>query len=91
MTDNQRAIAANRLAAEWAINNVSLSKDQQRVLLSNAHYFCGIHEYIDHNRGRSIQQAIKAIQIGGLRYRFLFLLAKSFIGKKFIARWQSRN
>jgi len=84
MSNNQKVIEARRKAMDWALNRLELSADKKKILIAWSHYFCGIHEYLDHKRGAAIKEAIKAIKGNGLKKNFLLLLAKSIVGRKLI-------
>lgn len=84
MSNNQKVIEARRKATDWALNNLELSPSKKKILIAWSHYFCGIHEYLDHKREAAIKEAITAIKGNGLKKKFLLLLAKSIIGRKLI-------
>ena len=84
MSNNQKVIEARRKATEWALNKLELSRPAKKTLIAWSHYFCGIHEYLEHNRGAAINEAIKAIKGDGLKKEFLVLLVKSIVGRKII-------
>lgn len=84
MSNNQKVIEARRKATDWALNNLELSLPKKKILIAWSHYFCGIHEYLDHKREAAIKEAITAIRGNGLKKKFLLLLAKSIVGRKLI-------
>jgi len=84
MSNNQKVIAARKKATEWALNTLDLSPGQKKTLIAWSHYFCGVHEYLDHKRGAAVKEAISAIKGDGLQKHFLLLLAKSIVGRKLI-------
>lgn len=84
MSDNQKVIEARRKATDWALNKLDLSPSKKKTLIAWSHYFCGVHEYLDHKRGAAVNEAMKAIKGDGLNKSFLFLLAKSIVGRKLI-------
>ena len=84
MSNNQKVIAARKKATEWALNTLDLSPGQKKTLIAWSHYFCGVHEYLDHKRGAAVKEAIAAIKGDGLQKHFLLLLIKSIAGRKFI-------
>lgn len=86
MNNNQKVIEARRNATDWALNKLELTEDKKKILIAWSHYFCGIHEYLDHKRGAAMKEAIGAIRIDGLKKQLLLLLFKSVIGRKLIAR-----
>ena len=86
MSNNQKVIEARRKATDWVLNKLELSSSKKKTLIAWSHYFCGIHEYLDHKRGRSIKEAITAIRVNGWKKNFLVLLAKAIVGRKFISK-----
>lgn len=82
--NNQRVIKVRKLAQDWILKNVALSKDEQRTLKAWSYYYCGIHQYLDHNRAGALRETWKAIITGGINKKFLTLFAKSVIGRKII-------
>ncbi|MFL5729131.1 MAG: glycosyltransferase family 2 protein, partial [Cytophagaceae bacterium] len=82
--NNQKVIRARIKATEWALKNLSLTDRQKRKLKGYSYYFCGVHEYIDRNKGASIKEAMRAIRWGGLQLPFIILIVKALIGKKWI-------
>jgi hypothetical protein len=84
MSNNQKVIEARKKAMNWALNKLQLSDSKKKTLIAWSHYFCGVHEYLDHKRGAAVNEAIKAIKEDGLNKSFLFLLAKSIVGRKLI-------
>ena len=86
MTQNQVVIKARRNATEWVLKNMSLSNSETRILKTWSHYFCGIHEYLDGNRRKSIQESLQVLRLGGLQREFVLLFIKSIIGSKLIRR-----
>ena len=86
MSNNQKVIDARRKATDWALNKLELSPSKKKTLIAWSHYFCGIHEYLDHKRGAAVNEAIAAIKGDGLQRNFLLLLVKSIVGRKFVNR-----
>jgi len=84
MSNNQKVIQARRKATDWALRNLQLTDDKKKTLIAWSHYFCGIHEYLDHKRRAAVKEAITAIKKDGLNKTFLLLLAKSIVGRKLI-------
>ncbi len=84
MSNNQKVIQARRKATDWILKRLSLSAADKKILLAWSHYFCGIHEYLDHKRKAAIKEAISAIKENGLQKHFLLLFAKSIVGRKMI-------
>jgi GalNAc5-diNAcBac-PP-undecaprenol beta-1,3-glucosyltransferase len=82
MSNNQRVIAARIKAKDWALGKLQLSGKEKKILVAWSHYFCGIHQYLDYNRGASVKESMAAIRTGGIHKKFLFLLAKSIAGRK---------
>lgn len=84
MSNNQKVIEARKKATEWALNTIELSTSKKRTLIAWSHYFCGVHEYLDHKRGAAVKEAIAAIKGDGLQRPFLLLFGKSIVGRKLI-------
>ena len=84
MSNNQKVIQARRKATDWALRNLQLTDDKKKTLIAWSHYFCGIHEYLDHKRRAAVKEVITAIKKDGLNKTFLLLLAKSIVGRKLI-------
>jgi len=84
MSNNQKVIEARIKATDWALNKLKLSSGDQRILIAWSHYFCGIHQYLDHKRSASVKEAITAIKGAGFHKQFLFLIIKSIVGRKLI-------
>jgi hypothetical protein len=66
------------------MQNLTLTKSEKKKLIAWSHYFCGIHEYLDDQRGASVKETLAAIKGDGLQKEFLMLLAKSVVGRKII-------
>jgi len=86
MENNQKVIEARRKATEWVLRNIRLSPGEMDVLRGWSHYFCGIHQYLDHNRAKAVGEALKAMKKAGVNKKFIWLLVKSVIGRKIIQR-----
>ena len=84
MSNNQKVIEARKKALDWALNELELSAAAKKILIARSHYFCGIHQYLDHKRSAAIKEAITAVKIEGLRKQFLVLIMKSIVGRKLI-------
>ena len=86
MSNNQKVIEARKKATDWVLQTIELSADKKKTLIAWSHYFCGVHEYLDHKRGAAVKEAIAAIKAGGLQRHFLLLLGKSIVGRKLIKK-----
>jgi GalNAc5-diNAcBac-PP-undecaprenol beta-1,3-glucosyltransferase len=84
MNNNQKVIEARRKAVEWALAKLELSSEKKKTLIAWSHYFCGIHQYLDHRRSDAIKEAITAVKTEGPKKQFLFLIMKSIVGRKLI-------
>ena len=84
MSNNQKVIEARRKAVEWALAKLALSPEKKKTLIAWSHYFCGIHQYLDHRRSDAIKEAITAVKTEGPKKQFLFLIMKSMVGRKLI-------
>jgi len=86
MSNNQKVIEARKKATDWVLHTIELPPGKKRTLIAWSHYFCGIHEYLDHKRGAAVKEALTAIKGGGLQKPFLLLLGKSIVGRKLIKK-----
>jgi glycosyltransferase involved in cell wall biosynthesis len=86
MQNNKKVIAARRKATDWLIQHITLNKKEKEVLMAWSHYFCGIHQYLDHKKKEAIIETLAAIKLNGINKKFLLLLLKSIIGRKNITR-----
>ena len=86
MSNNQKVIEARKKATEWALNTIELSASKKKTLIAWSHYFCGVHQYLDHKRSAAVKEAIAAIKGDGLQRPFLLLLGKSIVGRKLIKK-----
>ena len=86
MAQNQVVIKANRNATQWVLKNMSLSTPEAKKLKTWSHYFCGVHEYLDGNKKKSIEESVQALRLGGLKGKFVLLFIKAIIGSKLIRR-----
>ena len=84
MSNNQKVIEARKKALDWALNELELTAAEKKILIARSHYFCGIHQYLDHKGSAAIKEAITAVKIEGLKKQFLVLIMKSIVGRKFI-------
>jgi len=84
MSNNQKVIEARRKATDRALKKLELSPSRKKTLIAWSHYFCGVHEYLDHKRGAAMSEAMKAIKGNGLNKSFFLLMAKSIVGRKLI-------
>jgi GalNAc5-diNAcBac-PP-undecaprenol beta-1,3-glucosyltransferase len=84
MSNNQKVIEARKKALDWALNELELTAAEKKILIARSHYFCGIHQYLDHKGSAAIKEAISAVKIEGLKKQFLVLIMKSIVGRKII-------
>ena len=84
MSNNQKVIEARKKALNWALNELELTATEKKILIARSHYFCGIHQYLDHKGSAAIKEAITAVKIEGLKKQFLVLIMKSIVGRKII-------
>ncbi len=85
-SDNNVIIERTIKATEWIRNNVELTPSELNKLYSHRNYFCGIHSYLDGNRIQAISFSVKAMFKGGLKSKYLTLLAKSIVGRRLILK-----
>ena len=88
MMNNKKVIEARQKATNWALKNLSLSQSQKKTFEAWSHYFCGIHQYLDHKRSPAIIETVKAIKLAGINKKFILLLAKSIVGRKLVLAWK---
>ena len=86
MQNNQRVIAARQKAVDWLLQHISLNKNEQKVMMGWSHYFCGIHQYLDHKRKQALTETIAATKLLGINRKLIFLFLKSVVGRKNIMR-----
>ena len=84
MSNNQKVIEARKKALDWALNELELTAAEKKILIARSHYFCGIHQYLDHKGSAAIKEAITAVKIEGFKKQFLVLIMKSIVGRKII-------
>jgi len=84
MSNNQKVIEARKKALNWALNELELTATEKKILIARSHYFCGIHQYLDHKGSAAIKEAITAVKIEGFKKQFLVLIMKSIVGRKII-------
>ena len=85
-SNNKTIIERTMKATEWIRNRLSLSDSEISKLYSHMNYFCGIHSYLEGERSKSILFSFKAMKYGGLKKKYLLLLAKSIVGRKIILK-----
>jgi GalNAc5-diNAcBac-PP-undecaprenol beta-1,3-glucosyltransferase len=83
-SSNDLIIKKTKLAYGWIISKVNLSQSEKNQLEAHVNYFCAIHSYLDNKRKDGISYSLKALSSGGIKLRYIMLLIKSFIGKKYI-------
>ncbi|MBN8666790.1 MAG: glycosyltransferase family 2 protein [Chitinophagales bacterium] len=86
MGNNQRVIEARQKATDWVVRELELSHGEEKKIRAWSHYFCGIHEYLDHHRAAAVKEACRAIAGAGVNRKFILLFFKSVIGRKWIQR-----
>jgi glycosyltransferase involved in cell wall biosynthesis len=82
--NNSVVVNTFKEARIWGLENLSLNKNEKAAFVAWSHYFCGVHYFIDNKNFNAIKQSLCAIQIGGFNLKFLILLVKSIIGRKFL-------
>lgn len=86
MSNNQKVITARKLATDWIMKVAKFTIAEKKILKGWSHYFCGIHQYLDHNRREAVAEAMAALRLAGLNMKFFILLVKGIIGRKYISR-----
>ncbi len=85
-SDNNLIISRTLKAVAWIENHIQLTKQEIKRLHAHRNYFCGIHSYLEGNRFPSISYSINAIANGGVKMKYIKLLAKSILGRKLILK-----
>lgn len=85
-SDNNVIISRTLKAVDWIEKHIPLTKEEKNRLHAHLNYFCGIHSYLEGKRISSISYSINAIINGGAKIKYLELLAKSILGRKFISK-----
>ena len=84
-SNNKDIIQRTQYALKWILEKINLTDSDIKELKAHVNYFCGIHSYLDNNKKESIGYSVKAIQLGGVKIKYLSLLFKSIIGKKTVS------
>jgi glycosyltransferase involved in cell wall biosynthesis len=74
------------LSREWILKHVKLSEAETRQLDAHVNYFCAIHSYLDFQRITAFNFLKRAFYNGGLKKKYIVLLAKIIIGRKLILK-----
>ncbi|MEY4571116.1 MAG: hypothetical protein RLZ10_309 [Bacteroidota bacterium] len=80
--DNSKIITRKQLAANWILQNVDLSQEEQKTLKGFTAYFCAIHSYLDYKEKIALTYLKKAIQSNGLRWNYISLGIKCLLKRK---------
>ena len=84
-SNNKDIIIRTQYALKWILDKIDLTISEKRELNAHVNYFCGIHSYLDNNKNESINYSLKAIQLGGIKMKYISLLLKSIVGKKIVS------
>ena len=84
-SNNKDIIMRTQYALKWILDKIDLTISEKRELNAHVNYFCGIHSYLDNNKNESIDYSLKAIQLGGIKMKYISLLFKSIVGKKIVS------
>ncbi len=87
--DNKKVIAVRSLATQWLLENIQLTEPEKKELIAWSHYYCAIHHYLDNNKTASYKETLKALKKGGVKTKFLVMLFKSILGRKFVTMFRS--
>jgi glycosyltransferase involved in cell wall biosynthesis len=87
-SDNELIISRTLLAMVWILDRLDLSPREKNKLIAHVNYFCAIHWYLEDHRRGAISYAKNAIKFGGLKMKYLILIAKSILGRKFISQFR---
>ena len=82
--DDQLIIEKTKKAYKWINDNIQLPNHEDEILRAHVHFFIAVHSYLDGERKPAISNVIKAIRLRGIKRKYIFLLIKSFIGRKLI-------
>lgn len=85
-TDNEKLITKTLLAREWIAHHIEMDAADRKRLEAHINYFCAIHSYLENNRKKSLHFIFQAFRKGGIRIKYLVLLIKAVIGRKFVVR-----
>ena len=86
LANNQLLIEKTFLSERWILEHVPLNLAEQKLLDAHVNYFCAIHSYLDLKRKTALNFLKKAFYSGGIRMKYLVLLVKIIIGRKFILK-----
>jgi|GEM_PF-684792 len=93
-SDNRLLVEKTFYAKEWILKHVKLNPAERKQLDAHVHYFCAIHTYLDHERGKALKFLFAAIRFGGIKRKYLILLAKIIAGRKgivILSKWTGRK
>jgi len=87
MRQNDRILVEKTfLSREWILKHVKLNDAEVRQLDAHVNYFCAIHSYLDFQRKAAFDFLRKAFYNGGIKKKYVVLLAKIIIGRKIILK-----
>jgi len=87
MRQNDRIlIEKTLLSREWIHKHVRLKEAEIHRLDAHLNYFCAIHSYVDFRRKEAFNFLINAFRNGGIKKKYLVLLAKIMIGRKILLK-----
>jgi len=87
MRQNDRILVEKTfLSREWILKHVRLNDAEIKQLDAHVNYFCAIHSYLDFQRKAAFSYLKKAFYNGGIRKKYIVLLAKIIIGRKTILK-----
>ena len=87
MRQNDRILVDKTfLSREWILNHVRLNDAEVKQLDAHINYFCAIHSYLDFRRKAALNFLIKAFRNGGMKKKYVVLLAKIIAGRKLILK-----
>jgi len=83
--DNSILIGKTLSAKKWIIENVELNDRDLDKLEASVGYFCSIHSYLNFERKQALQFIFSAFNHGGVKAKYIVMLAKILAGKKMIS------
>jgi len=74
------------LSRDWILKHVRLNNAEIRQLDAHINYFCAIHSYLDFRRKKALEFIMNAFRNGGIKKKYIVLLAKIIIGRKVVSK-----
>lgn len=84
--NNMLLVEKTFLSRDWIRKHVRLNNTEIRQLDAHINYFCAIHSYLDFRRKTALQFIMNAFRNGGIKKKYIVLLAKIIVGRKMILK-----